>query len=51
MNSYRCALAALIALLLGGCHGGVETEVLERELRRQEDYIYQLQDRIERMPE
>jgi len=48
MNSYRCTLAALGALLVGGCHGGVETEILERELRRQEDYIYQLQDRIEK---
>jgi hypothetical protein len=47
MNSYQWPLAALLALLLGGCHGGVETEVLERELRRQEDYIYQLQDQIE----
>jgi hypothetical protein len=47
MDSYQWPLAALLALLLGGCHGGVETEVLERELRRQEDYIYQLQDQIE----
>ena len=47
MDSCRWPLAALLALLLGGCHGGVETEVLERELRRQEDYIYQLQDQIE----
>jgi hypothetical protein len=38
-----CAAAALFS----GCRGGYETDVLERELRHQEDRIYAMQDAIE----
>ncbi|MFV2066077.1 MAG: hypothetical protein ACC645_03795, partial [Pirellulales bacterium] len=39
--------AALLGLLLVGCQSSFDTDVLERELRMQEDYIYELQDEIE----
>ena len=47
MDSYRWLFAALAGLVLVGCHGGVETDVLERELRVQEDRIFALQDMID----
>ena len=47
MDSYRWLFVALAGFVLVGCHGGVETDVLERELRLQEDRIYALQDKID----
>jgi hypothetical protein len=37
----------MILLAMSGCHGGVETDLLERQLRLQEDYIYRLEDLVE----
>jgi hypothetical protein len=40
-------LGALPALVLfGGCHGGPQTDIIERELRCQEEQIYALQDNL-----
>ena len=36
----------ITVMILMGCHGGVETDILERELRLQEDRIYELEDYI-----
>lgn len=47
MDSYRWLFVALAGFALVGCHGGVETDVLERELRLQEDRIFALQDKID----
>ncbi len=47
MDSYRWLFVALAGFVLFGCHGGVETDVLEREIRLQEDRIYALQDKID----
>lgn len=40
----RIFSAAMVCLVISGCHGGVETDILERELRLQEDHVYQLKD-------
>ncbi len=47
MIAFRFALAATAASFLAGCHGGVETDVMERELRLQEDKIYHLLDQVD----
>ena len=39
-----CIFTPLICGLLSGCHGGPKTDVIERELRWQEDQIYALED-------
>ena len=39
-----CILTPLLCGLLSGCHGGPKTDVIERELRWQEDQIYALED-------
>lgn len=40
------ALVAIIALLAAGCKSNGNQELLERDLRTQEDQIYQLQDQL-----
>lgn len=47
MIAFRFAWAAAAASIVAGCHGGVETDVMERELRLQEDQIYQLLDQVD----
>jgi len=42
-----CAVSALVALLLAGCKSDMSQQLLERELRMQEDQIYQLQDELQ----
>lgn len=46
MNVYRTWLIAS-CLLAVGCHGGVQTDVMQRELRLHEDRIYELEDYVE----
>ncbi len=40
------ALVAIIAILASGCRSNGNQELLERDLRTQEDQIYQLQDQL-----
>jgi len=47
MNVHYYVSAALLGLLMAGCQSSFDTDVLERELRTQEDYIYELQDEID----
>jgi hypothetical protein len=42
-----CAVSALVVLLLAGCKSDMSQQLLERELRMQEDQIYQLQDELQ----
>ncbi len=46
MNVYRTLLIAN-CLLAVGCHGGVQTDVMQRELRLHEDRIYELEDYVD----
>lgn len=39
-------LGAWLVVLLTGCHGGAQTDVVEREMRWQEDQIYAMEDYI-----
>ena len=47
MNAFRFLAAMAATVALAGCHGGVETDVMQRELRLQEDQIYHLLDQID----
>ncbi len=47
MDSYRWFLAVLAGLCIVGCRSGVNSDVLERELRLQEDRIFALEDKID----
>jgi hypothetical protein len=38
------SLAAGLLLAVAGCHGGAQTDVVEREMRWQEDQIYAMED-------
>ena len=44
-----CATALVLAILLAGCRSDPNRELLERELRLQEDKIYQLQGHVNDM--
>lgn len=44
-HAYAVLFASLFALL-AGCHGGVDTDLLERDMRLQEDRIYELEDHL-----
>ena len=46
MNAGRCCAWITLACLLAGCRSDANRELLERELRVQEDHIYQLQGEI-----
>lgn len=57
MRFLRCLLRPTVVLsplapcllalcLLAGCHGGPQTDIIERELRWQEDQIYALEDYV-----
>ncbi len=47
MKPHRIALFVLAGLSLAGCHSGVNQQLLERKLRRQEDQIYALEDELD----
>ena len=50
MNAGRCCASVLmLAILLAGCRSDPNRELLERELRLQEDKIYQLQGHVNDM--
>jgi hypothetical protein len=47
-HAARCAcLGVGLLLTLAGCHGGAQTDIVERELRWQEDQIYAMEDYLE----
>ena len=43
---FRGSLLTVLAFGLAGCRGGVDTDLLERDLRLQEDRIYELEDHL-----
>lgn len=47
MRITRLRLCVLALLLAAGCRGGGRNELIERELRMQEDKIYQLEDMLD----
>lgn len=47
MKFARFCVCSLAAMLLAGCHGGGNMELLERDLRHQEEKLYYLEDQLD----
>jgi len=45
---WKLLSVAVLSALTAGCHSGAQTDLMERELRHQEDRIYELEDCVQR---